>query len=85
MRNLQLTTAELGDLVTSLIVMIADTKKKEYQPTWTDRDGLIYTNTEFQAKWEKNHRAYIKRLTLLRKKVYEEYSADGWNDIMFNK
>jgi hypothetical protein len=73
MDNLQLTTAELGDLVTALIVLIADTKKKEYQPTYTDTDGLIYTNTKDQTTWEKNHRAYIKRLTLLRKKVYDEY------------
>jgi hypothetical protein len=75
MDNLQLTTDELGNLVTALIVLIADTKKKEYQPTETDRDGLIYTNTQTREKWEKNHKAYIKRLTLLRKKVYDEYSS----------
>jgi hypothetical protein len=85
MDNLQLTTAELGDLVTALMFLIEDTKKKQYQPTETDRDGLIYKNNKPQSQWEKEQRAYIKRLRLIRAKVYEEYSADGWNDIFFKK
>jgi hypothetical protein len=85
MDNLKLTTPELGDLVTALMVLITNTEKKKYQPTETDRDGLIYNNTQSQSEWEKKQRAYIKRLRLLRKKVYEEYSADGWNDIWFKK
>jgi hypothetical protein len=73
MKTEELTTAELEMIVTSLIVRIAHEKRMEYEPTYTSSDGWIYNNHIPQSQWEKGQRAYIKRLTTFRKKIYEDY------------
>jgi hypothetical protein len=73
MNTLELTSKELNDLVVGTIMTLTSAKKKTYEPTFTDSDGLIYDTQISKEEWEVNHKKYINRITKLRKKLTTMY------------
>jgi hypothetical protein len=69
MSNLQLTPQELNDLLVGTILTLTSAKKKTYESTFTDSDGLIYDTQISKEDWEANRKKYINRITKLRKKI----------------
>jgi hypothetical protein len=73
MNTLELTSKELNDLVVGTIMTLTSAKKKTYEPTFTDSDGLIYDTQISKEEWEANRKKYINRITKLRKKLTTMY------------
>jgi hypothetical protein len=69
MIKLELTPQELNDLLVGTILTLTSTKKKTYESTFTNSDGLIYDTQISKEDWENNHKQYINRITKLRKKL----------------
>jgi hypothetical protein len=69
MIKLELTPQELNDLLVGTILTLTSAKKKTYESTFTNSDGLIYDTQISKEEWENNHKQYINRITKLRKKL----------------
>jgi hypothetical protein len=69
MIKLELTPQELNDLLVGTILTLTSAKKKTYESTFTNSDGLIYDTQISKEDWENNHKQYINRITKLRKKL----------------
>lgn len=69
MIKLDLTPQELNDLLVGTILTLTSAKKKTYECTFTNSDGLIYDTQISKEDWENNHKQYINRITQLRKKL----------------
>ena len=69
MIKLDLTPQELNDLLVGTILRLSSAKKKTYESTFTNSDGLIYDTQISKEEWENNHNQYINRITQLRKKL----------------
>jgi hypothetical protein len=51
------------------ILTLTSAKKKTYESTFTNSDGLIYDTQISKEEWEENHKKYINRIKQLRKKI----------------
>jgi hypothetical protein len=69
MTQVELSQAELNDLVLALVAFQSSIKKRTYESVFTDKDGLIYSNDK--ANWEHKQKSQINRISKLRKKLYD--------------